>query len=268
MPDASTPASALRDQPRRPPLGPHRVEHVIGMPISVDMRDTHAAPELLNAVFAWLGHVDELFSTYRPDSEISRLNRGELDLKTCSPHVREVLAACERLRIKTDGYFDIRAPSALKIDPSGLVKGWSIQHAADLLDAAGVSAFAINASGDVVVRGQPQPGAAWKIGIQHPTRPDRLATVLAAENLAIATSGTYQRGHHILNPHTNHPPSGITASTVIGPNLATADAYATAAHAMGRAGIRWIARQHNYAGYSIHPDGTTTSTPGFDALRA
>jgi thiamine biosynthesis lipoprotein len=240
----------------------------MGMPIGLDLRDTRAAPGLLDAVFSWLRHVDELFSTYRPESEISRLNRRELDLENCSPHVREVLAMCERLRIETDGYFDVHAASASKIDPSGLVKGWSIQRVADLLDTAGVTAFAINASGDVVVRGQPRPGAAWRIGIQHPTQRNRLAAVLAAEQLAIATSGTYQRGEHILDPHTHRSPSGIVAITVIGPDLPTADAYATAAHAMGHAGIRWIARQHNYAGYSIHPDGTTTSTPGFDALRA
>jgi thiamine biosynthesis lipoprotein len=244
------------------------VEDVMGMPIGVDLRDRHAAPELLDRVFAWLRHVDELFSTYRSDSEISRLNRGELGHDNCSPDVREVLAWCERLRIETDGYFDVRAASASKIDPSGLVKGWSIQRVADLLDAAGVTAFAINASGDVVVRGQPQPGTAWRIGIQHPALPNRLAAVLAAENLAIATSGTYQRGDHIFDPHTHRPPSDIVAITVIGRDLATADAYATAAHAMGAAGIRWIARAHDYAGFSIHPDGTTTSTPGFDALRA
>jgi thiamine biosynthesis lipoprotein len=239
----------------------------MGMPIGVDLRDTLAASDLLDAVFAWLREVDELFSTYRPDSEISRLNRGELSPDDCNPHVQQVLDACEQLRIETNGYFDARAASAARIDPSGLVKGWSIQRAADLLDAAGVEAFAINASGDVIVRGQPQPGDPWRIGIQHPTQRDRVAAVLSAENLAIATSGTYQRGEHIFNPHIQQPPSDIVAITVIGPDLATADAYATAAYAMGPAGIHWIAHLRHYAGYCIKRDGTTISTAGFDALR-
>ena len=189
------------------------VEHVMGMPVRVD-GDIDAA-----RVFGWLRWVDATFSTFRPDSEISRLGRGE----RFEPHplVRGVLDRCEELREQTGGWFDARAGG--RLDPSGFVKGWAVERAA----AFGRGRFLIDAGGDVVLRG------AWRVGIRHPYERDRLAAALTLSDCAVATSGAYERGAHIVDPHTGLPASGPASVTVIDRDLGTADAYATAAFAAG-----------------------------------
>ena len=188
-----------------------RVEHIMGMPIIIDMRDSDVDTAVLDRAFDWLRCVDARFSTYKDDSEICRLNRGELALADAHPDVRDVLARCEELRVETGGYFDIRAPGrspgrastpAEAVDPSGLVKGWSVARAAQILEAAGARNFTINAGGDIVSRGCPFPEPYWRIGIQHPLQRDSLAAVVAVGSQAIATSGAYERGQHIIDPHT------------------------------------------------------------------
>jgi FAD:protein FMN transferase len=189
------------------------VEHVMGMPVRVD-GDVDAA-----RVFAWLRWVDATFSTYRADSEISRLDRGE----RFDPHplVTEVLARCEELRAETGGYFDARAGD--RLDPSGYVKGWAVQRAATL----GRGRFLIDAGGDVLLRGS------WRVGIRHPYERGKLAAALRLSDCAVATSGAYERGAHVLDPFTGRPATGLSSVTVIGRDLGTADAYATAAFAAG-----------------------------------
>jgi thiamine biosynthesis lipoprotein len=175
----------------------------MGMPVRV-------AGEIdAGRVFSWLRWVDATFSTYRPDSEISRLDR------------------CERLRVETGGLFDVRAGG--RLDPSGYVKGWAVERAA----AFGRGRFLIDAGGDIVLRGR------WRVGIRHPYQPGRLAAAITVADCAIATSGAYERGPHILDPRTGRPAAGLSSVTVLGRDLGTADAYATAAFASGDP--RWIA---------------------------
>jgi thiamine biosynthesis lipoprotein len=239
------------------------VEHIMGMPIVLDVRDD-VGDEAAERVFEWLRWVDATFSTYKPDSEISRLNRGELALDDAHRDVCEVLGRCEELRVETRGFFDIRAPLAEGVDPSGLVKGWSVARAAELLDHAGARNYAINAGGDIVLRGRALPEPCWRIGIQHPLLPDQVAGVVEATDLAIATSGAYARGEHVIDPHVGRAPTGVLSVTVCGPDLATADAYATAAFAMGTAGPYWTARlPRGYEAMSILADETVLSTGGF-----
>jgi FAD:protein FMN transferase len=243
--------------------GIRRVEQIMGMPIVVDVRDDAADDETLERVFDWLRFVDATFSTYKEDSEISRLNRGELALEDAHPDVAEVLARCEELRVETRGYFDLRAASPEQIDPSGLVKGWAVDRAAALLDEAGHGNYAVNAGGDMRLRGGALPEPRWRVGIQHPLIVDRVAAVLEVSDLAVATSGTYARGEHVLNPHTRRPPKGLLSVTIVGPSLATADAYATAAFAMGKAGPGWTAGLGGYEAMTILQDERVLKTPGF-----
>jgi FAD:protein FMN transferase len=191
----------------------------MGMPVRVE-GDIDAA-----RVFAWLRWVDATFSTYRADSEISRLDRGELD--DLHPLVREVLARCEALRRETHGYFDPRAGG--RLDPSGYVKGWAVERAA----AFGRGRFMIDAGGDVVLRGT------WRVGVRHPHERDKLAAAITVSDCAVATSGAYERGAHVIDPHTGRPATGLSSVTVVGRDLGTADAYATAAFAAGDP--RWTA---------------------------
>jgi thiamine biosynthesis lipoprotein len=227
---------------------------IMGMPVTVSGVEAEAA----QAVFNWLRRVDALFSTYRAGSEISRIDRGELAIADADPLVSEVLARCKRVREETDGYFDMRASG--RLDPSGLVKGWAVERAAALLEASGERRFCVSAGGDLVVRGGP-----WRVGIRHPGRRRRLAAALTVRDAAVATSGAYERGAHVLDPHTRRPAAGARSVTVVGPDLATADAYATAAFAMGTAGPEWTAGLDGYDAMTVIGE-RVLSTPGFAEL--
>ena len=240
----------------------------MGMPIVLDLRDeldTDAVESMWNV----LRQADAIFSTYKDDSEISRLNRGELALEDAHPDVREVLALCDQLRVITGGYFDASAVMKGGVDPSGLVKGWSVDRAGEVLDEAGALNYSLNAGGDIRLRGRPLPDEPrWRIGIQHPEHRDKLAAVVEGNDLAIATSGDYARGEHVLDPHTGRPPVGVLSVTIVGPELVTADAYATAAFAMGEAGPEWTASLGLYEAMTILADGRVLLTPGFPSVGA
>jgi FAD:protein FMN transferase len=234
----------------------------MGMPIVVDVRDD-VSDRTLDGLFDWFREVDERFSTYKETSEVSRLNRNELALRDCHPDVRAVLARCDELREATGGFFDARYASLLEVDPSGLVKGWSVDRGGELLEAAGIRNYSINAAGDIRTRGAALPERTWRTGIEHPGLSDRVAAVVEANDLALATSGAYVRGEHIVDPHTGRPPSGLLSVTVTGGDLATADALATAIFAMGGEGPGFAAAIAPHEAYVILADGSSLATGGF-----
>lgn len=246
-----------------------RVEQIMGTAIGIDVRDPWIRTSTVDQVFAYLRGVDERFSTYRYDSEINRLARGELDLPDCSPDVRQVLVLCDQLRGTTNGYFDACAhrPDG-RFDPTGVVKGWAIDEAAWMLDAVGARNFSINAGGDIVARGKPEPDRGWRVGLRHPEQPGKVSVVLEIQDGAIATSATYERGAHIINPHASRPADGLLSFTIVGPSLTYADAYATAGFAMGRSGVAWAARQPGYAAHAITNDRRAVWTRLVDTLIA
>lgn len=256
--------AAVTSAGRESEAGRVRVEQIMGTAISLDLRDPAVSPGAIDAMFDHLRDIDSRFSTYRPDSEISRLGRGEVSPEACSRDVREVLERCEALRALSNGYFDIRAHrSDGGLDPSGFVKGWAVEAAAAILDAAGARNYCLNAGGDVITSGEPKPGRPWRVGIRHPELPDLLATVLETRDLAVATSGAYERGAHITDPHTGLGPAGLLSVTVVGAKLSEADAYATAAYAMGPDGLSWIASLTGYAGCIITADRRRVWTAEF-----
>jgi thiamine biosynthesis lipoprotein len=254
-------------RPESPQLvaGRRWVEQIMGMPIEIELCDEQLSEAAVADAFDVLRAADERFSTYRADSEISRLARGEIALSECHPDVDEVLSRCARLRDETEGYFSVRAGG--RLDPSGLVKGWAVGRAADALAGAGARNFAINAGGDVIARGRPAPDDVWRIGIRHPIEHHRVAAVVGGTDLAVATSGEYERGAHVLDPHTGTPPSGLLSVTVVGDDLATADAYATAVFAMGAAGPEWALSLPSYDALCITSDHSVLSTPGMGRHR-
>jgi thiamine biosynthesis lipoprotein len=235
-------------------LSERRVEHVMGLPVIVDAPAADDAA--VDAVFAWLRVVDARFSPFRPDSEVCRIDRGELGASDAHPDVREVLARCARLRDETGGYFDARAGGAL--DPSGVVKGWAVDRAAALLPGP----FCIDAGGDVLVRGGP-----WRVGVRHPLRDDRLAAALRLSDAAVATSGAYERGDHVLDPVGGGPARGALSVTVVTRSLGAADAYATAAFAMGARGPAWTAGLRGCEAMTVLEGERVLCTPGLGGLR-
>jgi FAD:protein FMN transferase len=240
-----------------------RVEHVMGMPVRIAARGSGRIAAAVADAFDWLRWVDATFSTYDPASEIARIGRGELETARAHPHVRAVLARCERLRVRTGGAFDPWALPGARPDPSGLVKGWAAERAAALLLAAGARDLMVDAGGDVCVRGEPAPGRPWRIGVRHPLRRDRVAAVVELRDGAVATSGAYERGGHVFDPRTRRPAAGALSVTVTGPDLGTADAYATAAFALGADAPAWAAALPGYGALTLLPDGRAISTAGF-----
>ncbi len=263
-----------------------RVVEQWGTVISIDVRRADDEPPFderaVDACVAWFARVDDLFSTWRPDTEIMRIGRGELAVEDASPEVRTVLALCEQMRLESDGAFDVtfgaRAdvtmrPGLAPLDPSGLVKGWAVARGGDLLCAAGATNFFVNAGGDVLTRGHADAVAGidvtgWRLGIQHPWVRDRVAAVLVVSDAAIATSGRYERGDHVVDPRSGRPAIGLASVTVVGPDLAVADAYATATVVLGASvGMRWLATRVGYEGMGITDEHAVLLTPGFDRYR-
>ena len=227
----------------------------MGTAISIDLTGRRPAvlEDLAGQVFDWFREVDERFSTYKPGSEVNRMRRGELTAASASPDLRHVLDRYAELWSDTDGYFDLYATG--RLDPSGYVKGWSVQVASDLLLADGCVNHSINAGGDVRVRGQVEPGMPWRIGIRHPVQAHRVSWVLLATDLAVATSGSYERGYHVVDSRSGVPATALRSVTVAGPDLGVADAYATAGLAMGTAGLAWLAGLTDYSAAVVTEDG-------------
>jgi thiamine biosynthesis lipoprotein len=216
----------------------------------------------LEQVFAYFDYVDRTFSTYKAESEVSRINRGELSLAQASADVQEIFELAEQTRQETEGYFDIRHNG--RYDPLGLVKGWAIFNAAELVRAAGYADFYVDAGGDIQAAGKNDDGQRWRVGIRNPFNLREIVKVLALSNVGIATSGTYIRGAHIYNPKDGADPlTDVVSLTVVGPDVYEADRFATAAFAMGRRGIHFIEKLTDFEGYLIDRNGQATFTSGF-----
>jgi FAD:protein FMN transferase len=245
----------------RPPRVVH-VEHCMGTVFTIDIRDEGSWDAAVAEVVTWLHLADAVFSTCRRDSDISRICRGELAAEDADPSVAEVLRLCARLGQETGGYFTAhwRGPAP---DPTGLVKGWATERASSLLRGHGSRNHAVNGGGDVQVAGESAPGQPWRVGIVNPFDRTRILTVVTGRDIAVATSGTAERGAHIMNPHAGVPAAGQLASvTIVGSSLTRADAYATAAFAMGAKALSWAQQLPAHEAVVVSMGGTATATPG------
>lgn len=245
-----------------------RVEHVMGMPISLAMRGRYAAtPEADRAwqsVINQLREVDQIFSTYREDSVINRLDRGELAPEQCPAEVAEVLQLGREAEQLSAGAFSIMLPSASgrrRLDPSGVVKGWGLQRASQFLAPLDDTDYCLSGGGDIICRTADLSRPEWRIGIEHPHNPKALIAVVPIRSGAIATSGTAHRGAHLIDPRTGRAPSGIASVSVIEASLTGADIDATAAYVHGRDAVRWLQDRPIRSALIVWADGTTTRLP-------
>lgn len=237
----------------------------MGMPITVEIVDK-ATTRDIDKVFDYFREVDRRYSPYKKSSELSKINSG-LPKDKWSAEMKSVLALCEQTKHQTDGYFDINHEG--KLDPSGLVKGWAINNAAERLLDRGFVNFYIEAGGDVQAHGEPEPGTKWKVGIRNPFNTDEIVKVVAVGAHGVATSGTYIRGEHIYDPHNaQQDVTKIKSLTVIGPDIYEADRFATAAFAMGEAGVRFIDDLPGFEAYMIDDRQVATYTRGFESYVA
>ncbi len=240
------------------------VEHVMGMPVSLVLRGRSAGSAIgagaWAEVVATLRDVDRVFSTYRPDSDVSRLARGDIELADCVPEVAEVLAVGEVARRESCGAFDVvrRDGSGHEVlDPSGVVKGWAVERAAAVLRRLDDTDFCLSAGGDMVCRVADPDRPAWRVGIEDPADPARIRAVVPVRNGAVATSGLAHRGAHIVDARTGAVPRQVTSVTVIGEDLVWADIDATAAFALDRDAARWLATRTERAALVQWADGST-----------
>jgi FAD:protein FMN transferase len=261
----TAPAAAI-EQPRRA-----WVEQVMGMPVSIHLRGPlvrdAAAESVVAGAIADLHRIDARFSTWRADSQVSRLQRGELTLAQAEADVRDVAGLCEQARQRTEGYFDAGLPGpdgVRRFDPTGLVKGWAVQRCAERLTAAlPEHDVLLNAGGDLALACRRTDTPAWSVAVENPLDRSQLLASLRLRTGGVATSGTAARGAHIVDPHSGCAATELASVTVIGPSLLWADVYATAAFARGAGAAAWLATLADHAWLVVAPDGTvSTSNPG------
>jgi FAD:protein FMN transferase len=205
---------------------------------------------------------DETFSTWRPDSAISLLRAGRLTPAEAPAEVADVIAACAAATALSAGWFD---PWAMPggFDPTGYVKGWAAERALAVLSPAdGVCGAMVNAAGDIATHGRLPAGDSFRIGIADPAAPRRLAAIVELTG-SIATSGSYERGPHLIDPRSGQPAARVASASVTGPDLGLADALATGLAVAGTDGLCFIEAIDGYAGLTIGFDGTKTHTRGF-----
>lgn len=243
------------------PATSRRVEHVMGMPISLALRGRHATgPETdaaWEAALAELRWVDEVFSTWRPDSQVSRLGRGELTVADCDPTVAEVLRLGDDARVSSGGAFDVHLPGpdgTRRLDPSGVVKGWAVDRAVRPLLALPDTDVCLSAGGDMVCHVADPAGEPWLIGIEHPLDATRLVAQVPVHRGAVATSGTAHRGTHVVDARSGDPAGVLASVTVIGADLTSVDIDATTALALAIDGPQWL-RSRLRTGLVVWADG-------------
>jgi len=240
-----------------------QVVTVMGMLATVEVGDPRASARELEDVFAGLIAADAQFSPFKQDSELSQFNRGEIGPEEFSLEMREVLEFCERTRQQTNGYFDIRH-SSNRMDLCGLVKGWAINRAAQQISRMGFGDYYVEISGDIQCHGRNCGGAPWRVGIRNPFAFDQIVKIVHLSDRGIATSGNYIQKSHIYNPHAlSDPLDQVVSLTVIAPDILEADRFATAAYAMGRAGLEFVESMPGLEGYEIDATGMARMTSGF-----
>jgi thiamine biosynthesis lipoprotein len=239
-------------------------EPVWGTVVTLDVRGPSDEPEAFEVaarrgvaeVVTFLHDVDEWFSTFRVDSPVTALRGGLLSMADMPPVVVRVLDECWRLRGLTEGVFD---PWAVPggVDPSGYVKGWAADMAAEIFRSHDLPNVSVNAGGDVTCRGEQSPGTPWVVGVRHPRHRDQVVRTVVAVDEAVATSGRYERGEHIHDPRNGRAAAGLESATVVGPDGGMADALATALVVAGPRGARWFADLPEWSAYLV-VDGTAT----------
>jgi len=235
------------------------------MPVTANVVGDSVEPAALDEVFAEFELLDGIFSPFIETSAVSRINRGELVPEEAGHLMNQVVNLCRQYERATDGYFSAWIDG--RFDPSGLVKGWAIDRACSILDRHGYHDFYVDAGGDVQTRGLRSAGQPWRVGIRNPLERDKFACVVLVSGSAVATSGTYEKGEHIIDPHSGEPAAALLSFTVVGPDILQADVFATAGFAMGMAGLEFVRKTPGYEAFAIDNQLRASYTAGFDALR-
>jgi FAD:protein FMN transferase len=242
------------------------LEEVMGTVVVFDLYveatlNREVIDSLVESARATLHDADDLFSTWKTESAVSRLRRGAATLEDMPEDVVDVLSLCARARDLSQGWFN---PWVMPggVDPTGYVKGWAAQRALRAFDHDGIAGAMVNAAGDIATRGRPGVSAPFRIGVTEPGTQGRLACVVDVQS-AIATSGTYERGQHLIDPFTGRAGTRASSASVVGPDLGVADALATALAVAGRDFLELLEGVADYEGLAFDDDGSWYSTTRF-----
>jgi thiamine biosynthesis lipoprotein len=138
------------------------------------------------------------------------------------------------------------------MDLGGVAKGYAVDRAVQALRSHGIERALVNAGGDIYAMGTPEDEEGWRIGIQHPCDPRKLAAAFRVRDQAVATSGNYEnavsvngeRIGHLFDPHSGRPANPILSATVVAPSAMEADALATASFLMAEKDSRSFVNSH------------------------
>jgi thiamine biosynthesis lipoprotein len=235
---------------------------VMGTGVSIDIPGLTDV-QFTQKVFARLQKIDKRFSTYNKNSEISRFRRGELREEELSSEVKMVMRECLEMEKLTGGYFSAWFDG--EFDPTGYVKGWAIAEVSKIIEKNGYHTFCVGIGGDI--NAQSASNRIWGIGLQNPHNKNSIIGKIDAHNLAVATSGIYERGGHVINPRTGKPVRELLSITVVGPEIIKADVFATAAFVMGGVkGLEFIENEEGYEALAIDRGGGASATSGMARL--
>jgi thiamine biosynthesis lipoprotein len=258
--------STTTDQPGGDLRVIHEIQYVMGTVITFDVYVASGASgsdvsARLARARAAMRSADALFSIWRPDSPINRLRRGEITSDQAPPELTQLLERCAWAKELSGGWFD---PWAMPggVDPTGYVKGWAAQRALGMLVSSDICGAIVNAAGDIATFGGPAPGQPFRVGIADPFSPRHLAHIVELGG-SIATSGTYERGQHLIDPHSGEPMALVASASVCGPDLGLADALATAIAVAGERALSLVETIDGYEALTIALDGTARWTPNF-----
>lgn len=233
----------------------------MGLPISIDIPGC-ASSKVFQHAFDSLKEIDKQFSPYKKSSELSKYQRGEVAKKDLDEKFKEVMKACRDAEKLTGGYFSAYYSGIF--EPSGYVKGWAIEQAGEVIEKNGFDTYCIGAGGDVLAKSDSKK--IWNIGIQDPVNKTKILNLLSIHSGAVATSGNYERGLHIINPKTNQQADELLSVTVAGPNIIKADVLATAVFAAGLSGISLVEKLPSYEALVVDKYSSIYMTPGMEQL--
>jgi thiamine biosynthesis lipoprotein len=235
---------------------------LMSMPVTIDIPG--AKKQDIDAVFNRLIEIDNRYSGYKKTSDLSKLWSGELPLAEQSEEFQNIEKECSKYEKLTDGYFS--ANFSGKYDPTGYVKGWAVAEAAKMAENLGFSTYCIDLSGDMMMRSSTEH--VWNIGITDPFDTEAMVGAVAFRDGAVATSGNYYRGNHIINPKYPTKKSDLVSITVVGPDIIECDILATALFAMGlKKATEFIKKTSSYEALFITTDNKFVNTSNFITLK-
>ena len=241
-----------------------------------------------NAAIAPVATDAELYDLIKRSLEFSELSRGAFDITYASvgyqydyrlrkqPDEQALIATLPAIDYRhldlRDGKVFFRH-SNVRIDLGGIAKGHAVERGIAILRDCGIESAMVSAGGDSKILGS-HGGRPWSIGVKHPRQDEKTLVTFPLSNIAISTSGDYERFfiedgervHHIIDPDTGRSAENSWSTTVIGPDATTTDALSTAIFVLGvKAGLELIEQQAGYDAVIVDNQGKMYYSSGLTA---